>query len=179
MEGTHYHVLPKSQKGAIGYVLDKVAKESVTFKEEHGFVPCLFIDGVDLLAKEDQAAFIALIDRAKHLSNSNTSRIVLVSSEGMVMPLFRTTSSISRATKVREVVDISDGKAVCFLLIHMPENTANAVAEITGGRFVHMLQALDIFASENKTNLDQMGILNPLTTANIKRELSEIAKYFH
>ena len=63
----HYHVLPKSRKGTIGYVLDKVAKESVTFKEEHGFIPCLFVDGVDLLAKEDQAAFIALIDRAKHL----------------------------------------------------------------------------------------------------------------
>ena len=65
----------------------------------------------------------------------------------------------------------------------MPENTAKAVAEITGGRFVHMLQALDIFASEKKTNLDQMGILNTvkedLVHRNVKEPLVQVSKYAH
>ena len=179
----HYHVLPESRATAIGYVLDKLAKETVTFKKQHSFVPCLFIDGVDLLAKEDPSAFVKLVDRAKHLSNSNSLKIILVSSEGKILPLIRTTSSISRAARVMEILDVPDEDAVRFLSTHMPEDIAKAVAEVTGGRFVHLQQACGIYMSEKKSNFDQKTVINSikksLVNRNVNEPLVQVLKYAH
>ena len=45
------------------------------------------IDGVDLQAKDYKQVFLKVVDRVKFLSNSHTVKVILVSSEGSVMPL--------------------------------------------------------------------------------------------
>ena len=58
-------------------------------------MPCLFIDGVDLLAAEDEDAFLRLVSYAKEFANNRLMHIVLVSSKGSVIPLLNKTSGIN------------------------------------------------------------------------------------
>ena len=68
--------------GGISYVLDAIADAAKRFKIQHGVTPVLVLDGVDLLAKSNPAAFVVLIDGAKFLANKGSLRIVFVGSEG-------------------------------------------------------------------------------------------------
>ena len=99
-----YHVLPKDSS-RISYVLKAIADAGRRFKIQHGCTPVLVLDGVDLIAKTDPGAFVELIDRAKYLANEGSLRIVLVGTEGSVMPLTNKTSSGSRKEQI-EIVDI-------------------------------------------------------------------------
>ena len=139
-----YHVLPDdNDKGLAGlgvsYVLDEIAKAGRRFKSRHGSTPVLILDGVDLIAKLNPDAFIVLVDRAKFLANEGTLRVVLVSSEGSVMPLIAKTSSISRRAPVVEVVDIADEEAEALLSAVVPKDLAKGITTLVGGRFVHLL----------------------------------------
>jgi hypothetical protein len=87
----HFYTLPQDLSSALSYVLETLAERAVLHKEKHGRNVCLFIDGVDLLAKEYPLVFLDLVDRAKYYANEGTLRIVLVSSEGHVMPLLANT----------------------------------------------------------------------------------------
>ena len=162
-----YHVLPDDNdkdKGLAGlgvsYVLDEIAKAGKRFKSRHGSIPVLILDGVDLIAKFNPDAFIVLVDRAKFLANEGTLRLVLVSSEGSVMPLIGKTSSISRRAPVVEVVDIADEEAEAFLSTVVPKDLAKGITTLVGGRFVHLLQAMVIYASlpENTKRSSSMAL---------------------
>jgi hypothetical protein len=142
----HYHQLPKSLPESISYVLDQVSEQAERFKTKHGFSPCIFIDGVDLLAKRDPVAFVQLVDRAKYLANTDTLRIIFVCSEGNILPLLKTTSSTTREAQVIEVVDIPDEIAEKFLSKYVPEGIAKSIVEETGGRLIHLLQALSVYS---------------------------------
>ena len=128
----HYHQLPTTLHVAISYVLDQVVEQALHFKAKYGFSPCLFIDGVDLLGKNNPEAFIHLVDRAKYLANRDTLRLILVSSEGSILPLLQQTSSTTREARVVEVADIPDEKAEKYLSKSMPEDIAKAVVKETG-----------------------------------------------
>ena len=78
-------------------------------------IPCLFIDGVDLLAA-DEDAFLRLVSYAKEFANNRLMHIILVSSEGSVIPLLNETSGINRSASLIEIGDISHTKAVNFLI---------------------------------------------------------------
>ena len=67
--------------------------QGLTFKEKHRRYPCLFIDGVDLLAMHNREAFIKLVELAKLLANDGNLHIVFGCSEGRFMPLVHSTSS--------------------------------------------------------------------------------------
>ena len=162
-----YHVLPDDNdkdKGLAGlgvsYVLDEIAKAGRRFKSRHGSTPVLILDGADLIAKHSPDAFIMLVDRAKFLANEGTLRVVLVSSEGSVMPLIAKTSSISRRAPVVEVVDIPDEEAEAFLSTVVPKDLAKGITTLVGGRFVHLLQAMVIYASlpENTKHSSSMAL---------------------
>ena len=73
-------------------VLEALAKRLETYSKKYGHIPCLFIDGVDLLAKDDSNAFLRLIETAKVYANSCILQIVFISSEGEIMHLRQYTS---------------------------------------------------------------------------------------
>lgn len=150
----HYHTIPTNPYTAIAYVMDKIAAQAIIFKKKYGYSPCLVIDGVDMIAKEDTKAFVFLIDRAKYLANDKVLHIVLVSSESNVVPLIDSTSSKTRITCVEEVMDISEKNAKAFLMAKMTEDIAQEVVNITGGRIVHLIQAVTIYMQE-KDRIDR------------------------
>ena len=149
-----YHVLPEDTDFpslGVSYVLDAIADTGRSFKIQHGSTPVLVLDGVDLIAKSNPDAFVMLIDRAKFLANEGSLRIVLVSSEGTVMPLLAKTSSSSRKGRVIEIVDITDREAETFLSAVVPKDIAKGITALVGGRFVHLVAAVSLYAalSEN------------------------------
>ena len=76
-------------------------------EKEYKRTPVLFIDGVDLLVKADKKVYDRLITLAKVMANSNDLRIVLVSSEGAMMPMLEGLSAANRAI-IYEVKKMKD-----------------------------------------------------------------------
>ena len=153
----HYHTLPDDRVEATSFVLGILAEQAIKFQKKHGYVPCLFIDGIDLLAKHNRPAFISLVENAKVFANRGDLRIVFVSSEGEIVPLMKTTSSSSRSMTVVEVLDVSDDDAKDYLISKgMPKNLASRVVELTGGRLIHLIQAFVIFRNSALSEDDQM-----------------------
>ena len=148
-----YHKIPQDPYHALNYVMSTIQKSAIMFKETYGYVPTLFIDGTDLLAKNNKELTKHLISHAKILSNEKTLRIVLISSEGSVVPLLGDFSHMNRSTKVMEIGDISDEHAIKYLnkYIVSEELCAKLVAYI-GGRFAYLVKCIglyEFYAAEN------------------------------
>ena len=67
-----FYQLPHDNIKAIKFVLSNLEKRAVKYKEIYGHVPCLFIDGIDLLAKHDSCAFVTLVELAKVYANMDS-----------------------------------------------------------------------------------------------------------
>ena len=86
----HYHQLPESQVAGLDMVLKVLSDVAKLYTRKSGKVPLLCIDGVDLLAKRDEKLCSVLISLAKLMANTNILKVVLVSSEGTIMPFRKT-----------------------------------------------------------------------------------------
>ncbi len=132
-----YHKIPSGELG-MQYVPAGLEEQALKYKSKYDRIPVLVIDGV---AKENKKMFIYLIDRANYLANSHSLKIILVSSEGSVMPLVMATSSRSRLSDTVEVLDISDEEALKFLSKSVPNEHAQRIVAVCGGRLVHLMVA--------------------------------------
>ena len=131
-----------------------------------------------MLAKRNKYAFVDVIDRAKYLANSGMLRIVFVSSEGSVLPLVNTTSSSSRTAPVLEFVDISDEQAEKYLGFSLPKDLAKSVVALTGGRFIHLISAIEVFRRLEKEECDPAKAVNIireyLISRNVKNRMMKV-----
>ena len=165
---THFHVLPEDQLAGIKVVFDAVEKEASRYKRKYGQIPTLFIDGVDLLAKDDKKLCCRLITLAKILANNKKLKVVLVSSEGTIMPLLEMLSAANRAL-VYEVEDIDDEKAEIYLIENgIEEDTAKKLVNLIGGRLVYLQSTIKII--QNTT--DGKDIMESIKTKLFSRTLS-------
>ena len=75
------------------------------------------------------------------MSNEKTLRIVLlISSEGSVIPLLEDSSHMNRSAKLMEIGDISDEEAMKFLNKHIEsEELCAKLATYIGGRFAYLV----------------------------------------
>ena len=81
-----YYSLPPDQIAGLDMILEVLANAATLYSRKFGEIPVLCIDGVDLLAKREEMLCEALITLAKVLANSNKLKLVLISSEGGIMP---------------------------------------------------------------------------------------------
>ena len=140
-----YYPLPSDYIKSLEVVIKSLAKRAAVFKEKHGRSPCLFIDGVDLLAKHNHEAFIELVEIAKSHANDGNLRIVFGCSEGHVMPLIRSTSSKTRV-KVMEVLDLPEDKAVGYLTDKgLPKDFADRVKTEIGCRMIFLVRVVEFY----------------------------------
>jgi len=102
-------------------------------------VPCLFIDGVDLLTKKNKKMFLQLVSYAKECANNRLLRIVMISSEGSIMPILNKTSAMNRSACVVEVGEISYNQSLKHLVNGgIGEMSSTKLAQHFGGRFVYL-----------------------------------------
>ena len=142
------------------------------------------IDGVDLLAKDYKQVFLKVVDRAKFLSNSRTLKVILVSSEGSVMPLIQKSSSRSRMAKIVEVVDIPNKEAIRYLSSTVPKELAEEIVNVSacGGRFIHLSSAMLEHRSLKRKNIEKIdaqfsSITDFLLIHNVKRDMESVMTY--
>ena len=118
-------------------VLDILKDAAIRYQQNHGKVPVLFLDGVDLLAKHDKELCCCLITHAKVMANERTLRIVLVSSEGNIMPLLEVLSAMNKAL-MYEIGNVCDENALQHLM-------DNGVSEDIGGKLVQYIGSRIIY----------------------------------
>ena len=124
--------LPSDRKLALHLVLDILHSRV----KKCGIPTRLFIDGADLIAKYQPELYVSLMDHAKVYANSKDLTIILVSSEGNVMPLIEKASSSSRKAEIVEVGDIAVSNAEDYLLKNGIESSKlrKDIVELVGGR---------------------------------------------
>ena len=125
--------------------------------------------------------FVDLVDRAKYLANARTLKIVLVSSEGIVMPLIIATSSRSRLADTVEVLDISDEEAL-KLLINIPNKLAQRIVSVCGGRFVHLMLAKSRYFKLHVSGVEDINalyksIIDHLVITNVELSIQRLLKH--
>ena len=144
----HYYKLKglddKDQFGAFLEIITILSEQAMEFKKKHNQIPCLFIDGADLLAKKFPSQFSELITKAKIYANEGILRIVFVSSEGHIMPLFHSTSSYSRSAEIMEILDIDEEEGKKYLVKNgLSDKLSEKVVKYTGGRMIFLLDAIN------------------------------------
>ena len=105
----HYHQLPECQLSGIKMVLSLLHDVSTRYIINDIQIPVLFIDGVNVLAKHDEELCSQPITLSKILANNN--KVVLISSDGTILPLLAKLSATNRAV-VCKVGDIHNDDAV-------------------------------------------------------------------
>lgn len=139
---THYYVLPDvgtdDRLRGVGKILDIVGEGALWYKKKTQKGTCSLHQGVDLLTKANKKVCDCLITLAKIMANSNEMKIILVSSEGAIMPMLEGLSAANWAI-VYEIGDVSDEKACVYLVRNgiVKEKSDELVAFI-GGRLVHL-----------------------------------------
>ena len=92
---------------------------------------------------------------AKVLANNNILSIVFVSSEGSVLPLLKDSSGNNRSTKIAQILDISDEKALNYLIEGgVLERVAKKIVEMVGGRFAYLRRSIRLVDYYNKAHPD-------------------------
>ena len=160
--------LKKKQAGEL------TKEQAAEFKKKLNQVPCLFIDGADLLAKKFPSQFPELIDEAKIYASDGILRIVFVSSEGHVMRHFQSTSSYSRADNIVEILDIDEEEGKKYLVKNgLPDKLSEKVVEYAGGRMIFLLNAINIYNEYDEAKKE----VPSLTTEEEEKLFEEIKEY--
>ena len=108
---------------------------TIEYQRRYKEIPTLVIDSTDNIAKEDIKMFQALLKKAKSLVNNHQINIVLVSSEGSVIPALKDISERSRCACIYHVPDIGEEKAVDILINNKcEESLAKKIAKLCDGR---------------------------------------------
>lgn len=124
-----------------------LVETSAAYLAKHGRPMVLVINGVELLANDSPMFLMSLQKFAKACADCSTLRVVFVTSEGNTLPLLSLSSAWSRSL-VLEVGDIRDDQAVDYLVRRgVPKDrAADAVATITGGRLILLIQFASTFS---------------------------------
>lgn len=167
----NFYSLPEDISKALTYVIETVAERAAIYKQRHGRVACIFIDGVDLLAKEYPKVFIQLVYHAKYFANKGTLLLVLVSSEGHIVPLMDTTSSITRKAPVVEILDMDYNSSKDYLIQRdIPDSLAKRIFNLTGGRFVYLIKAIEEYKrGKDVFHLIEKSLLTPFFFAKVSK----------
>ena len=67
---THYHVLPESQQSGIKMLMEVLEVAAARYRQKHNKIPVLFINGINLLVKNQKELFHSLVTLAKIMANN-------------------------------------------------------------------------------------------------------------
>lgn len=141
-----YHEIPEDKDKSLATIMNVLQVAAKKFQAKHGKIPFLFIDGIDVLANKDEELVTCLLSHAKYMSNHDILKVVLISSEGSIMPLVKKFSGINRAPKIFEIVDIEESLAIDYLKDHgLSENLSAMLIDYFGGRLIYMINSITLY----------------------------------
>ena len=107
------------------------------------------------------------MDHAKYLANKGTLLLVLVSSEGHIVPLIDSTSSSSRKASLVEILDLNSTLSEHYLTQRgVSDSLAKRVFNLTGGQFMYLIKAVELSKKHCASGLSEEDVLE-----QIKRSL--------
>lgn len=143
------------------------------FMNKHGMMPCVFIDGVNLLASENEKVFLQLVSYAKEFANNRLVHIVMVSSEGSVMPILNKTSAMNRSACLIEVNDIPYSEALMYLRNGgIPDTISTKLVQYFGGRFVYLNSCVVLYKLLTKQGMSEDMIVNEIISLITDRRVA-------
>lgn len=144
-----------------GLLKPQLAAAASAFSTKHQRPAVLVLDAMDLIAKHKPGFFTKIQQFAKHCADDGLLHVIFVFSDGTA-PLVFSDSSSSRVNGVIEIGDISDEKAVAYLMKKKKldqQRASNIVTRIAGGRFA----LLNSFAKRPESVDDLCRALNEET----------------
>ena len=155
---THLN-LPSNDKDALALVLPVIAEGCMSYKKQHSKqIPVLFIDGVDILAKQkDNTLYVNLVDWAKKCANEDSLRIVLVCSDSHVLALDQQ-SFKSRLDALIEIDDVDRDQAVKELMMDkygLEEDLADEIYKTVDGRLADIHKIVAIWRKSKEVVIPQ------------------------
>ena len=148
----------------------KLKVVGAAYLAKYGRPPVLVVDGADVLYKKHPEFLTNLQTLAKNAADANALRVVFVMSEKAAFEMLQSHSHASRS-EVFVVGDIDDNEAVEFLVSSGVDekNAQDAVARITGGRFV----LLNDYVSAHQRDLtnDQVLVKHITSTERALKKL--------
>lgn len=142
----YYRLSNETQEESMDIIFETLEAAATKFISVKGATPTLFIDGSDLLAKHERKLFEHLVSHAKRIANDGVLCVVLVSSEGSILPLIQELSAASRCAKVFEVTDIDDERATDYLFKQgISKGISKEFIKYTGGRFVYLVKIKQLY----------------------------------
>ena len=171
-----YHFsLPDDDIKALGYVVKEINMQASRYYEKYNKRPTMVIDAVDWLAKNNYELFKALILLMKQAVNNSSLNVVLVSSEGHVLPMLDKQSESSRS-KVFYVGDVDFIEAEALLTrCGIPNNLSSKVVSYIGGRLILLYHAQDAYKKNCYHEIDQLEELDEKKKEEMK--WNEMKKY--
>ena len=162
----HYHQLLESQVAGLDMVLKVLSDVAKLYTRKSGKVPLLCINGVDVLAKRNEKLCSALISLAKLMASTNILKVVLVSSEGTIMPFLEKLSAVNRCL-VYEI-----GEAMAYLPSqNVKQDAAKKIISCVGGRLVYLHSCVNPHNLQ-KLNFNFDHVCNEIKVALFSRNLS-------
>ena len=126
------------------YVIKEIERIAPYYTKRYKEIPTIVIDAADTVAKGDSVMFDVLIRSCKRLANNKIINILLVSSEGHVVPAVRDMSEGTRKV-VYHFPDISIKEATHLLMMHGEEKPlAEKIGRISDGRLIFLKQILNL-----------------------------------
>ena len=117
-------------------------REANIVKKHTGYIPTLVLDAVDTLAKTNNMLFEHLVRTCKRVVNDGILNVVMVSSEGRVVPLVKRLSEKSRVV-VHFLPDITPQEAYEVLTRrNVVPSVASKIVDITGPKLQLLYLAL-------------------------------------
>ena len=164
--------LPSDRKLALHLVLDILHSRA----KKCGIPTRLFIDGADFIAKYQPELYVSLLDHAKVYANSKDITIILVSSEGNVMPLIEKASSSSRKAEIVEVGDIDVSDAEEYLLKNgiASSKLRKDIVELVGGRLWLLRVACYRYSAQKLPDDEFFTVFKRFMFSEINRSLFEV-----
>ena len=132
-----WYVLPKSTEAALSYVFEVLEKQGQALRSNESKIPTIIIDSVDIIEKTDPELFKHLIRLTKRVANDGSLNIVLVSSEGHVVPTVKSLSEKSRV-KILYQKDLTEKEAIKMLERKFDKDLSERLLRITGPRLQYI-----------------------------------------
>lgn len=169
--------LPSNDKDALALVLPVIAEGGREYKNnhKHKHIPVLFIDGVDILAKQDEILYQNLVDWAKKCANEDSLRIVFVCSDSHVLVLDQQ-SFKSRLDTLIEIGDVDENQAIKKLMVEkygVEEDLAREIYKIVGGRLSDIHKFISKWRGTKQVDVSD-EVVN--ATKGIKKYLTTICE---
>ena len=179
---THLN-LPSNDKDALALVLPVIAEGCMSYKKQHSKqIPVLFIDGVDILAKQkDNTLYVNLVDWAKKCANEDSLRIVLVCSDSHVLALDQQ-SFKSRLDALIEIDDVDRDQAVKELMMDkygLEKDLADKIYETVDGRLADIHKIVAVWRNSKEVVVPQEvvnavnGIPKPYKSDELRKDIGE------